>query len=155
MNEWGIELPPPPMEEVVTPKTKKKSIFDIIGSTYNKRYFASDEDINSSLNEFMLVNILSNHPATIFLAEYLNNHNMPLPTAYRFIYHSIPKGAIRNILYPSNKKSQKNISEDEIEVICKHYKCNEVIAQKYFNILPKEELDKIVDMYAEGGIVNQ
>lgn len=151
LDEWGIPIQKVAEAEVLPVKAKKKTLFEVIGTTYNKRYFASDEDINSTLNEYMLANILSNHPATVFLADYINTHNIPLTIAYRYVYHTIPKGVISNIPYPSKKKVPKALTDNEMDAMCRHYRCNEILASRYARMLPESELNNIVGMYAEGG----
>jgi len=149
LDEWGIPKSKEVEEETTTTKEKKKNSFEIINSCFNKRFVATAEETNS-LQEFLFLQILSNHPATIDIANFVNIHEIPIDQVYNLVNKLIPRGAIKYIPYP---KKNKTIDDESIENICKFYKCNIAIGNRYADMLPQVEIDKINDIYRQGGII--
>ena len=149
LDEWGIPITKVVEEDTTTTKPKKKNAFEIINSCFNKRFFATQTEAES-IQEYLFLQILSNHAGTIPIANFVNVHNIPSDQVYNFVYKSIPAGAIKYIPYPKKSKVE---DVDSIENICKFYKCSVKIGNRYAELLPQEEIDKINNIYREGGIV--
>lgn len=149
LDEWGIPKTEVAKEDEKSTRPKKKNAFEIINSCFNKKFVATYEEANS-LQEYLFLQILSNHPGTIPIANFVNTHDIPSDQVYNFINKSIPKGAIKYIPYPKKNKTE---DAESIENICKFYKCNIEIGNRYAEMLPQSEIDKINSIYRLGGIV--
>lgn len=97
---------------------------------------------------FIFKRWLSNHPTGIIIANMFNIYSdVPIENQFKFV-KNILRGKVKYIKYP--KKNDDEI-EYIINIIQKHYKIGFTVAEQYYNILPKEEIEKLVAMYTAHG----
>lgn len=122
-------------------------------SSYNlmvsivKKDIVPRENEYEKINSFFLCRWLSNHPYGVMVSNYINTHpDIPMKGQYW-----LARGAMHGIKYIAQQKKD-NTKNEEIQILSKHYKCNIELANRYYKLLPKNELQKILDMYKEGKI---
>ena len=146
IDEWGIKRSSPQKpedpENLKKVQKSKRNDFEIMASCFNKKFYATEEEI-SSISEYLFLNLLSNDYSTIFISNFLNLYEIPKKQMYNFVYNLVPK--INYIRYPSRSKEKNK----NIENISKYYKCNLNLAKKYYELLPKSEIEKINEIYRE------
>jgi hypothetical protein len=122
-----------------------KKMYEVQNSILKKDFIPTDAELKQ-LSSFMLCRWLSNHPYSVEVGNFINsNYNMPIKAQY-WLARSLVHG-LKFIGLP--KKEKEDL--EHLEHICSYYKCNIDIAKRYKNILPPEELQKIVDMYTKIG----
>jgi hypothetical protein len=149
LDEWGMSKPPKNEVQEEVKKKAKINIFDVMASSYDrKKPEATPEEIEA-LSPYMFCRYLSNNPVAVFWANELNNHdNIPKLYQYKFVRISFPKDKVKFIRYI---KSENIFDKDTIEYACIEYKCGKEIAIKYLEMMPDEEVQKLIQKYTVGG----
>lgn len=116
-------------------------MFDTIFKVFEKNC-PPEEDI-SKISSFVFCQWLGNNPKTIKDANFINAHyDMPMLYQYKLINETY-KGQRFYIKFP---KKQKDTSA-EMELISKHYKISHEKAKEYLELMSKEELSYLKDLY--------
>jgi hypothetical protein len=91
---------------------------------------------------------LSYFPDTVLHANLMNQHShLDNRPQYEFLFNAVRKKK-------RFSKWHKASNPDDLELICNHYKVNKNVGREYLAMLPAEEIEKIKQQYAQGGIVN-
>lgn len=132
-------------------KETKYNMFKCITSCLSRTYTPPVEDLQR-ISPFIFKRWLSNHPTGIIIANLFNIYqNVPVECQYRFAKNVLKlKGRIKYIKYP--KKENNEEEEHIINILQKHYKIGFNTAKQYYNTLPQEEIDKLVQMYEVHGL---
>lgn len=89
---------------------------------------------------------LSGNPHTVLAANQINCfHNIPMKNQYDMI-KSVFAGKIKYIPYPKNTKED---TLKTVEYVAKHFNISLEKANEYVDLLSKDELKSIVDMYTQ------
>lgn len=148
VDEWGIEIDEE-VEEEVTAKKKKPDVWKTMLSSVDRTQpYASPEAIEM-ISPYMFARYLSNNIMTVFWAEELNaHHNIPKEYQYKFVRLSFPKNKVKYIRYP---KFKADFDEKIIDYAKTEYKCGMEVALRYLNLMPEEEIEKLVSKYEDFG----
>lgn len=120
------------------------SPFDII-KIINEKSTYDKEDVISSYSAWVVNKALSNMLDTLLFAQEMNHyHHLPKDIQFDFYLKGIPKGK------RFGKWHKIDTSEETlINILCKTYSCNQVIAKKYLSLLNEEQRQQL--MSGEGG----
>ena len=127
----------------------KATPYDIMKSSVNKSFIPTKEEIRT-LNSFFLVRYISNDPNSIYIANILNCNvkNIPIEAQYNFIRNS----TLSKVAFINYPKKEKLISDKDLKLIMKHYKCNANVAKDYIKILGPEKTQEILKKYKNNGV---
>jgi len=101
-----------------------------------------DEDIRK-IPEFIFLKYIGTSPYAIQAAVLFNRYyNIPITEMFKVTQQAFG-GKVGYVSYPKMKKDNSKI----YEIIARHYKINLTKAKEYVQILPKQELDKILKIY--------
>ena len=108
------------------------------------------------ISPFIMYEWLSNNQTTVIPGNMMNiNYKMPIYNQYRFLddYFTLT-GIKRKIKYIPFVKKQKQDPDyiKNIEGLQKYYNINYQDAQKYYELLSKDEIKRINEIYNEGQI---
>ena len=119
--------------------------FAIMASAVKKDFIPTEAELKT-INSFMMCRWISNHPVGIEIANFLNNATeIPIDVQYWFVRNTMHN--VRYITYPKKTSA----ADKDIETLTKYYDCNYAVAKQYYKILPKEELEKILNKYKHIG----
>lgn len=120
-------------------------MFKTLTSALDPKKNPTEEEIKK-IPSFIFTRWLSGSPHAISAANAINLYNdIPIENQYYMIKYAFG-GKIKYIPYP------KNITEDKlkkVEFIADHFKISEEKANEYMDLISKEELKSIIDMYTE------
>lgn len=127
-------------QEVI--KSKKLSPFDYIDFMYKK---VMPDDF-SAYNPFLVNLSFSQHETTLFLAQEMNEHNVPKKAHYLFYYYIVGRKKQRGQW--AKKTPQKNSA-----AIKSYFNVSERCVKDYARVLTDEQLAHIESWYlkCEGG----
>lgn len=101
-------------------------------------------DEKMTINSFFLCRWLSNNPSAIFVGNIINRYYNEIPLDRQYdMSKQILRGKIRYIQFPKKTKNSEKI----IDNICRYYKVSENTAWEYWNLMNKEEKEKMEIMY--------
>lgn len=125
-------------------KENKKTPYSIMKSAIDKTFEPSEEEIKT-VNSFFLTRYISNDPSTIYIANILNCNakNIPIDAQYKFIRNS----TMEKVAFINYPKKEKLITDKELKLIMKYYKCSESVAKDYVKVLGLEKTQEILDKY--------
>lgn len=125
-------------------KDKKRTPYSIIKSAVDKSFMPTKEEL-SKINSFFLVRYISNDPNTIYIANTLNCNVsfIPIEAQYKFVRES----TLNKVAFINYPKKDKKYSKQNIKLIKTHYKCNDRIAKEYIDLMPEEEINKLLQQY--------
>lgn len=104
----------------------------------------SNEDLQK-IPSFVFCRWLSGNVYTILAANQINYYyDIPIENQYNMI-KSVFAGKIKYIPYPKNSKDEEN--QKTLEYLCDYFKINNYEALEYLDLISKEELNKIIEMY--------
>lgn len=120
-------------------------MFKTLTSALDPKKNPTEEEIKK-IPSFIFTRWLSGSPHAISAANAINLYtDIPIENQYYMIKYAFG-GKIKYIPYP------KNITEDKlkkVEFIADHFKISEEKANEYMDLISKEELKSIIDMYTE------
>lgn len=125
--------------------------FDYVNSiTHTKKNLMRDSE-NDVLSEkgyepWLTNNALSYYPDTVLHANLINMYSdLDNRPAYEFFLNSIrPKKRF--------SKWVKSTSNEDLDMICAHYQCNQTVGRQYLSLLSSDQLERIREQQKEGGI---
>lgn len=124
------------------------TFFSLMSSIVDKKFFPTEEQIDT-MNSFVTCQFLSNDPMGSIIANTMNVYNkVPMTAQYRFFRNALPAN-IKRINYI--KKPKVEINED-INHIMEYYNVNEKIALEYYDLMTKESLEDLRDLYSYGRV---
>lgn len=127
--------------------SEKRNPYQVMTNILKKEFKPSDEEMKS-VNSFMMVRWLSNHPQSIAVANYINNnHTMDIVQQYTLAYNTV-----HGIKYIANKGKEKH-NDEVLDILSEHYNLRYELAKEYLKMLPEEEVQRIVGMYKNTGRV--
>lgn len=86
---------------------------------------------------------LAKHKNTFYYAFLLNQYpDIPKEEHYEFLL-----GVIRQVGRTPFAKLAKAVSDPDIDLIKKHYKCNDIRAKENLKILTKDQIETIRELY--------
>lgn len=146
--EEGYLEPEKIKEEIESKKPKSTNMFKTMATIVNKNYFPSYDEIEK-INSFMMIRYISNDPNGVQMALYLDyfHKTIPLQAQYRFLRYSL-SNKISYIKFPAKEKAD---DQEELDIICKHYKANQILGMRYIKLLPRHILDELVQRYTSHG----
>ena len=128
--------------------------FDYVTTINSSKKNMMRDSENDVLSEkdyepWLVNNALSYFPDTILYANEMNvRHELGKRPQYEYLINSIrPKKRFA--------KWVKNASNEELELVCKHYGCNKIVGQDYLSLLSSGELEAIKKQQDIGGIKNE
>jgi len=143
MDEWGIEETPEVVfDEYKAPKGR--STWDVMNSAINKKIKPTLEE-KKKINEFMFHKLLSRFEQTLELALMFTTKNIPIENQYDIIDSLVPKGFV------PFEKGKKKVSNSTITNISNHYRCSETLAERYVQMMPEHEIERINIKYNKKG----
>lgn len=154
MDDWGLGVSTPSVEQTINAeyealKAEKKentNMFNIIASAVDKKFVPTPEEL-SKITPYMFLKYFSNDPSGLMIVSELNiRNNIPKEWEYWFMRILMPP-SIRYIKYTKKEKFE---DQDLLDCLTHFYKCSEKQAIEYYNMLPKEEVDKIRERYRHG-----
>lgn len=126
---------------------EKRNMYEIQNSILKKDFIPTDEELKT-LNSFLMCRWLSAHPFSIEVANYINSHyDLPIKAQYW-----LARSFVNGIKYIGRPKVEKE-DMSYIDVISKEYDCNIDLAKRYCNMLPQEEIDRLLSKWNSGGRV--
>jgi hypothetical protein len=118
--------------------------FDIVNIIYNKTEH-DREEVLGDYNEWLINHALSNNMDTLLFAQEMSQYNhLPKDIQFDFYQFGIPKGK----RYGKWHKMEKS-DESLINMLCKTYNCNLVVAKRYLSLLDDEQKQQLLS--SEGG----
>lgn len=104
----------------------------------------SNEELEK-ISSFVFCRWLSGNIYTILAANQINcYYDIPIENQYNII-KSVFAGKIKYIQYPKNIKDEEN--KKTLEYLCDYFKINNYEALEYLDLISKEELNQIIEMY--------
>lgn len=104
----------------------------------------SNDDLQK-IPSFVFCRWLSGNAYTILAANQINYYyDIPIENQYNMI-KSVFAGKIKYIPYPKNSKDEEN--QKTLEYLCDYFKINNYEALEYLDLISKEELNRIIEMY--------
>ena len=106
------------------------------------------EDEQKKFSPFIINRWLSMDKEFIEIVNYFQKYaigTLEPREVYKWYCDILPKGKRFN-KYIKGKKSKK-YNKELIEIISKHFECNKICAQEYIELINKEELKNILEMY--------
>lgn len=104
------------------------------------------EDEIEKISPFQFCRWLSGSPGTILAANQINYYyNIPMVNQYHMIKNAFA-GKVKYVPYP---KSHKDVVSKEIEYLQRHFNISNEKAREYMELIDKQELKDIIDMYTE------
>lgn len=120
-------------------------MFKTLTSSLDLKKNPTEEEIKK-IPSFIFTRWLSGSPHAISAANAINLYtDIPIENQYYMVKHAFG-GKIKYIPYPKNETVDKL---KKVQFIADYFKINEEKATEYLDIISKEELKKIVDMYTE------
>lgn len=120
-------------------------MFKTMTSVLDPKKNPSQEEIEK-IPSYIFCRWLSGNPHTVLAANQINcYHDIPINNQYDMI-KSVFAGKIKYIPYP---KSVNEDTQRSVRYLAKHFNISEEKAQEYMQLISKEELKGIVDMYTE------
>jgi hypothetical protein len=130
------------MEEKIV---DKKTSYSVMMSAIKKDFIPNEAELKT-INSFMMCRVISNHPAYITLANFINNAtDIPLVAQYWFV-----RSTNYNVRFIAPIKKTSEIDSD-INVLADHYQCNYQLARQYYKLMPVDVRDKIIAKYKHIG----
>jgi hypothetical protein len=127
------------------------SPFDYVNSITTTKANMMRDSENDALSEkayepWIVNKALSYFPDTILHANLMNQyHHLDKRPQYECLINSIrPKKRFA--------KWVKNASNEELELVCAHYKCNKIVGQEYLSLLSSDQLIILKQQQETGGI---
>lgn len=120
--------------------------FDYVNSinaskTNMMRNTENDELAEKGYSSFLVNRALSYHTDTLLYANEMNRlHDLPNKMQYEYLLYSVRQGK------RFSKWAKKDMAT--VEMVAKYYQCNYKRAQEYMDILPSEEVERIVEEIA-------
>lgn len=123
------------------------SPFDFLNSINdNKKDLFDDPQAEKDYAAFIVNRGLSYFPDTILYANEMNrNHDIPKRWQFEFLRNAITKKR------RFSKWHKKNIVENDIKLIMKHYKYSQQKVFDIIDLLSQESINNIRSLYEEGG----
>ena len=125
-------------------------LFDYLNniSTEKKELDFEDDEVNKNYLPYMINRWISTCDGYISLVNEINKYEVPKEIHHRFFMSTIPQ---RKQYWDYSKiKKLKDIDEKDIELICKYFECSKKEANQYLDILTKDQIKEIVDIYKYG-----
>lgn len=120
-------------------------MFKTLTSSLDLKKNPTEEEIKK-IPSFIFTRWLSGSPHAISAANAINLYtDIPIENQYYMVKYAFG-GKIKYIPYPKNETVDKL---KKVQFIADYFKINEEKATEYLDIISKEELKKIVDMYTE------
>lgn len=127
----------------------KRNMYDIQNSILKKDFIPTDDELKM-LNSFLVCRWLSNHPFSIEVANYINSHyTLPIKAQYW-----LARSFVNGVKFIGQAKKEKEDTE-KIEAISKEYICNNNLAKRYIEILPDEEIERILSKWNSHGRIKE
>lgn len=131
--------------EAETVKIKKVDLFGFLTAIGESKEYIFSEETASAFVPFMVNKGFSQHMDTIMFANEMNkNYFGTKEMVHDFLYHSISKKKRYG-------KWAKQESNDDVELLMKHYNINRKHAIQYLKLLTREQIDSIKQQYETGG----
>jgi len=126
-------------------------MFKTLVSSLDKKKTPSDSDIEK-IPSYILCKWLAGNPGTILAANQINYYyNIPIKNQYYIVKNAFAD-KINFIQYP------KNVSQDSLksnEFVADYFNINIEKAKEYMELIDKDELKNIVNMYTERELKNK
>jgi len=117
--------------------------YQVMSSAWKKNFNPSDSELNT-LSPFLFCRFVSNDIIGCMVVNEINGYpDIPIKNVYNFIRSALPS----NVKYIKFDKKEDLINKKELETLCNHFKCNMEIAERYYKMLPSDEIEKIMDKY--------
>ncbi len=120
-------------------------MFKTLTSALDPKKHPTTEEIQK-IPSFIFTRWLSGSPHAIIAANAINLYSdIPIENQYYMVKNAFA-GKIKYIPYPKNESIDKM---KKAEWVADHFKISEEKAKEYMDLISKEELKSIVDMYTE------
>jgi len=120
-------------------------MFKTLTGAIKKNTNPTDAEIEK-IPSFIFCRWLSGNPYTIKAANLFNTYSkIPIKNQYRMVKQSFC-GKIKYIPYPKKAKTDTSLS---IKYLQEHFKLNKQAATEYLDLIDKQELNDIVNMYKQ------
>lgn len=125
---------------------KDKLDFWKILNDLNKHILYKKEDVlRSGLSDYMLLHFLKSNPILLNVGNYLNKHKkIPLYDKYLFVFLTFKRFNISGIKWI---KVEKQIKEEDIDIIIRYYGVTHREALYYLEKLSKQKIEEIKSLY--------
>ena len=121
-------------------------MFKIISKCLDLKKPISEEEINS-VSPYLFCRWLSGNQFTIFASNELNKYYNEIPFLNQFMMiRKTFGGKIKFIPFPKTLKDEES---NEIKCLEKYFKISYNKSKEYLELIDKEELRRIVEMYKE------
>lgn len=121
------------------------NLFDWLNNiTYEKEYKLTKEN-EKSFSVYMINQVLSCDKDYCLITEFVNSPYLSPKQVYDFYFYFLPKKK-KYIKYLAKKES----IDENLELIMKHFQVNIEVAKQYLQILSKDDIKQIKEMYREG-----
>lgn len=144
MDEWGIEVE----EEIPVLKQKAlkgRSMWDVMNSSINKKVKPTLQE-KQKISEFLFQRLLARFENTLDFSLMFTTKNIPIEHQYDIIDTLVPKGFV------PFEKNKKAFSSETLDNVVRHYRCSDVVAEQYLEIMPESEIERINKKYKKGKI---
>lgn len=126
--------------------TEVKSPFDIVKSINSKKDARDAEGFDKAYVPFIINKALANHQQTVLFANEMNQRaHLDVDMQYDFYYNGVTKNPKRF------GKWRKKASQEDLELIQRHYGVNTQRAEEILKRLTKEQINEIKSLYFMGG----
>ena len=118
----------------------KINLFSFLGSVTYKKDDLSDHPLfQKTYDVFMMNRWLSMHQFTLPYALFLSQKQDITKLAhYKFLFYELPKQFIK-----FNYKKVEKEGKEDLKLICKYYKVNELKGKEILNLLSEDQINKI------------
>lgn len=124
--------------------TRLKLFDHIKNLTVHKRDFERKNDEHTkSYNKYMINRFISMVDVYVPFVNEINKYDVPKDVHHMFYKALLP----RKQTFFKYIKSNKEISDIEKECLCEYYECTENELKHHLDILTKEQIKSIVDLY--------
>lgn len=123
------------------------SFFDIVDILLKKKPIPSDEDIQKHCNQYMVVTYLSCEAQFAEIAHEMAKLKITNKMFFMCLYEGLPK--CNKFIKWNASKTKK---EQHIVHLMEYFGCSQITAKQYLQLISKEELEKINDIYENQGI---
>ena len=157
LDEWGIGTPAKSIDDEIQKemdeaaqekKASERNMFTVIATAAQRNFIPTEEEYDK-ISSYLFLRYFSNDPYGLMLVNDLNiRNNIPRKWEYWFMRILMPPST-RYIRY--NKK-EKFEDEELLEHLRHYYKCSENTAKEYYEMLPKDEIERIKGLYKVGNV---